>query len=247
VSDPYHEPAVFENLPDRRTSQVIVFARPAGSLRSNPWQGLPQRIPIVLMTDDEPARMELGEPAMAAPTDWTLPARSDITVDPRALPGRIVCDESGRLYERRGDWIRPLNRFVSRFEQGPIGFTPSTRTQAGVRDLSSDFEERAEDERPPDDRETQRFESTGTEPHASHRKLLHDPGVARVVRYGEFKEMLHPQLAHPERLRDTHYLSCYVQVYEASVAQRLEWLATAVLRHPADASQFHPLSIGSRL
>src|SRR6185503_6685558 len=48
----------------------------------------------------------------------------------------------------------------------------------------------------------------------SHRKLFADPGQWRVVWWGEFKEILAHQLAHPERLRDTYRLPCYVQVIE---------------------------------
>jgi len=47
-----------------------------------------------------------------------------------------------------------------------------------------------------------------------YRKLFADPGQWRVLWWGEFKEILAPQLAHPERLRDTYRLPCYVQVLE---------------------------------
>lgn len=59
----------------------------------------------------------------------------------------------------------------------------------------------------------------------SHRKLFTDPGQWRVVTWGEFKEILAPQLAHPERLRDTYRLPCYVQVVETNRDVAIEELA----------------------
>ena len=64
---------------------------------------------------------------------------------------------------------------------------------------------------------------------APYRKLFPDPGQERVIRLGDFKSLLAPQLAHPERVRDTHRLACYLQVYEVTTAQRLESLAAATL------------------
>jgi hypothetical protein len=59
----------------------------------------------------------------------------------------------------------------------------------------------------------------------SHRKLFPDPGQWRVVSWGDFKEILAPQLAHPERLRDTYRLPCYVQVVETNRDVTIEALA----------------------
>ena len=58
-----------------------------------------------------------------------------------------------------------------------------------------------------------------------HRKLFNDPGQWRVVTWGEFKEILAPQLAHPERLRDNYRLPCYVQVIETQRDVTIEELA----------------------
>src|SRR4029077_8565455 len=49
--------------------------------------------------------------------------------------------------------------------------------------------------------------------------------------------LLAPQLAHPERLRDTHRLACYLQIYEVAVAQRLESLAASALGDAGHVSQ----------
>jgi len=59
----------------------------------------------------------------------------------------------------------------------------------------------------------------------SHRKLFADPGLWRVVLWGDFKEILARQLAHPERLRDSYRLPCYVQVIETERTVAIEELA----------------------
>ena len=72
------------------------------------------------------------------------------------------------------------------------------------------------------------------EPASSHRKLFTDPGLWRVVLWGEFKEILARQLAHPERLRDSYRLPCYVQVIETERTVAIEELATI---YKSDKSQ----------
>jgi hypothetical protein len=64
---------------------------------------------------------------------------------------------------------------------------------------------------------------------AGCRMLLPEPGVWRVVRWGEFKPTLAPQIAHPERLHDTHRLACHAQVYEITKPQPVAALASALL------------------
>jgi hypothetical protein len=77
---------------------------------------------------------------------------------------------------------------------------------------------------------------------APYRKLFADPGQRRVVRLGDFKALLTAQLAHPERLRDSHWLPCYLQVYEPCAPQRLDSLAASALGDPALAWQLQFLS-----
>lgn len=59
-----------------------------------------------------------------------------------------------------------------------------------------------------------------------YRKLFADPGQWRVLWWGEFKEILAPQLAHPERLRDTYRIPCYVQVLETEREVAISELAS---------------------
>jgi hypothetical protein len=58
-----------------------------------------------------------------------------------------------------------------------------------------------------------------------YRKLFADPGQWRVVWWGDFKEVLTKQLAHPDRLKDTYRLPCYVQVIEVRRPMTIEKLA----------------------
>jgi hypothetical protein len=54
--------------------------------------------------------------------------------------------------------------------------------------------------------------------------------------------MLAPQLAHPERLNDSHEIPCYVQVYETTVMLPLAALAGAVLGQSRTANELRPLT-----
>jgi hypothetical protein len=54
-----------------------------------------------------------------------------------------------------------------------------------------------------------------------------EPGKATVVAFGDFQSMLSPQIAHPERLRDSHRLLCFLQIYEALARQSAATLAAA--------------------
>jgi hypothetical protein len=47
------------------------------------------------------------------------------------------------------------------------------------------------------------------------RTLSPEAGWRRIVVWGEFKQLLQREIAHPERLRDSHRLACSVAVHEA--------------------------------
>ena len=76
------------------------------------------------------------------------------------------------------------------------------------------------------------------------RRLYPEPGQEVVVAWGEARDLLACQLAHPERLRDGHRLRCHAQVYEAMAPQRRELLATAMLGDASLAPMLHPLTDG---
>lgn len=147
----------------------------------------------------------------------------------RAVRGEILSDETGRLYEKLGRQIRPLHQLASgpygevidlvpAQHGGPQGFVPAAQpnavsvpkpTKAAVREKQTETsEESASQKFGPGEESTKQLDTV------SHRKLFADPGQWRVLWWGEFKEILRSQLAHPERLRDTYRLPCYVQVLE---------------------------------
>ena len=128
----------------------------------------------------------------------------------RAVRGEILSDEAGRLYEKLGRQIRPLHQLAS----GPFGdvidLVPAQQPPE-IRNPPVDKKETAganESKFVPVKEVAKKPETVG------YRKLFADPGQWRVLWWGEFKEILSPQLAHPERLRDSYRLPCYVQVIE---------------------------------
>jgi hypothetical protein len=172
----------------------------------------------------------------AAPT--AAPPRLHL-MQPRAFTVRrslvvIVCPSEGA--SRRGQ--------LNAFDAGPEGAQPhrmyERRLPAGLSSVDrvpNDLKDRS-----PDDRSKQTHHPPAPPPGESYRALLSDPGVQRTVRYGDFPGPLGAQLAHPERLRDTHYLNCYAQVYEANEAQRLSALAVAITGNPRRVADFFLLT-----
>jgi len=168
----------------------------------------------------------------------TLPANAQFRNETpqiyhRAVRGEILSDEQGRLYEKLGRQIRPIHQLAS----GPFGEVidlvpsspklkarPQTTSSASHQDLDATTETdkvvrgTREGELSRDTAGESKFaplQKTTEQVNAvSHRKLFADPGQWRVLWWGEFKEILARQLAHPERLRDTYRLPCYVQVIE---------------------------------
>lgn len=177
---------------------------------------------------------------------------------PRLVQGEILRGENGELYERLGDRIRPLGRLASGprgevldvLEAGSApppapqwqtaaptakpGNERATRTEAAL----ASAENQAEAAAPPADPQRE----LGPKSSPPCRALFAEPGQWRIVRLGDFKAMLTPQLAHPERLRDAHRLPCYVRVFELSAPQRIEALAATLLGDAARAVQLQPLS-----
>jgi hypothetical protein len=111
----------------------------------------------------------------------------------RPVKGEILGDEQGRLYEKLGNFVRPLRQLAASQEGDLV--------------------------------------EVGPEPHGppACRTLFPEPGQWRVLCWGEFKSLLAPQIAHPERLRDNHRLPCYVQVIETTVPRHVESIAAALL------------------
>jgi hypothetical protein len=208
-----------------------------------------QRMRVVVLTPSQASEFESSDllPGVfrhALPP--ALPMPQEKRLQPRPVRGEILCGRQGRLYEKIGEQIRPLHKLVSGsrgqvFELVPPEEpTPEITVQADSNDPSQEFARPQHGNFPRSNRqrkENGELNHAGpvTQPVAQnpkpvpYRKLLPDPGQRCVIRLGDFKSLLAPQLAHPERVRDTHRLACYLQVYEVTIAQRLESLAAAAL------------------
>ena len=158
----------------------------------------------------------------------------------RLVTGEILRGENNELYEKIGSRIWRLRRLASGphgeildVPEFPPGPAPSRARVAMARVCE-------EEERAPT--VTLEAEHAAETSAPALRTLLPEPGQWRVVCFGSFKQMLAPQLTHPERLRDVHRLPCYVQVYEATVPQKFEALARAVCGDSASSSDLQPLT-----
>jgi hypothetical protein len=222
-----------------------------------------QRMGIMLMTPDEaavypPAHAVGPLPPMLAPQPPTLLTARDRRFLPRRVQGEILRDNAGKLYEKIGQSIRPVNRLVvgpqgeivdlaPSPEAGPTSSTPHVRPPIGESDelrcegwAEGDYEQKLAAEYEPPPGSPRR--STGRPAGPSWRVFFPNPGRWRIVPWGDFKEMLASQLAHPERLNDPHQIPCYVQVYETTAVQPFAALARAVLGEAGTANELRPLS-----
>jgi hypothetical protein len=189
----------------------------------------------------------------------------------RLVRGEILHDNQGRMYEKTGTNIRPLHQLVSgpqgqvlelfpgaaserELRYAPASATPTDIVEDEGKAAHQYQEAQTEDvtEPPPlsspplrgrDERGYPANEPERDNPRrAPYRKIFPDPGQRRVVRLGDFKALLTAQLIHPERLRDSHWIPCYLQVYEACASQRLDSLAAVALGDPKLAWQLQLLS-----
>jgi hypothetical protein len=188
----------------------------------------------------------------------SLPMARDKRVQPRLVRGEILRGQEGRLYEKIGERIHPLHNLVSGSRGQVLELVPS---QQPVSEISAPLDNEQPAESPKakhgnfsqsgqHQRQNEALnqarpvaQSATEKPKAApYRKLFPEPGQEHVVRLGDFKSHLVPQLAHPERVRDTHRLACYLQVYEVTTAQRLESLAASVFGDAGRVSEFQPMT-----
>ncbi len=198
----------------------------------------------------QPMRIVVVDPALLSQTD----AGDEVQVEmpkvlPRALPsaaaanfgrfhhravrGEILSDENGRLYEKVGRQIRPIHQLASGRFGEVIDIVPAGPASqrmipppVGPQPVEPRVINRAQSD---SERDATKSNDSGKSVQqttaVSHRKLFADPGQWRVVWWGDFKEILSSQLAHPERLRDTYKIPCYVQVLETERTVSIEELA----------------------
>jgi hypothetical protein len=171
-----------------------------------------RRMRIVIMDQrDAWAYARAVDPAQAPkPVPQLPPARSQALRHSRAVQGEILCDESGQLYERVGQYVRrvhhlatsPNGQLLDLDPDGAPSWPPAADVRAAVHDPESKPQE--------DDREA---------PDSPAARMLLTPGTRRVLRFGDIRAIVESQIARPDRLRDSHLLNCFVQVVEAVRAQ----------------------------
>jgi hypothetical protein len=175
----------------------------------------PERASGASEADGEP-QFELLPPLPALPHRRAL--------QPRLVNGEILRDENDEFYERIGNRIRRLRTLTA----GPNGEVIDIEST----DVPERQGARATVEEPSTKSEAS---SRNAGAAAGFRRLLPEPGQWRVVPFGAFKQMLAPQLAHPERLRDVHRLPCHASVFEVTAPQQLEQLGKIILGEAAAA------------
>jgi hypothetical protein len=241
---------------------VFLVAIRGGLLPPIPQEPNPmQRMRVVVVPPNQPNEPDSSDllPGVfrhaLPPKPPSLPMPQETRLQPRPVRGEILRGQEGRLYEKIGEQIRPLHKLVSGSRGQVLELVPCQEPISEIS-LPADIDEttaksqKTQGENPPrgDRQPKPNGELSQTAPVAQpaaekpklapYRKLFPDPGQGRVIRLGDFKSLLAPQLAHPERVRDTHRLACYLQVYEITTAQRLESLAASVLGDAGRVSEF---------
>jgi hypothetical protein len=145
-----------------------------------------------------------------------------LALQPRLVQGEILRGENDELYEKIGGRIRRLRRLVSGPRGEILDVVPEPVPSIGP--TQEDAPAQKQQQQAP-----------------AIRKLLPSPGPRRVVCFGEYKQMLASQLAHPERLRDAHRLPCHVQVYEVAAPQKFDALVAAIFGNAATSGRLQPL------
>jgi hypothetical protein len=170
------------------------------------------------------------------------------------VEGEILSDENGALFEKVGQQVRPIHQLASGpsgelIELMPVnpGRLRLLSAPVGPKVISSQTNDvpSVSPQNAAQIGSGSSFVALGTtarDSNPTHRKLFADPGQWRVVWWGEFKEILAKQLAHPERLRDNYRLPCYVQVFETTRAVKIEELAAAYARENENQTSLYFLT-----
>lgn len=236
----------YDDGPQVPSDRVFLMAVRGGLLPPIfPGQRLLQRLSIMLERPGESLNFDPSDevigPLPALDQSFLLSALAEQgRAAQRPVQGEILCDDAGRMYERIGRRIRPLHQVVSGPEGQVLDVVPTAEPDEeavqGIRPLP-----KLRVEMRPEAMSAQRFAGSPLKP-SPFLKLLPDPGLWRVVLWGEFKGLLVGQIAHPERLRDMHRLPCRVQLYESTVMQSVTSLAAAALGNAEQSSHLHLLS-----
>ena len=147
-----------------------------------------------------------------------------LALRPRLVQGEILRGEDDELYEKIGGRILRLRRLVSgpRGEILDVAFEPVPAIGPNQENPHTHGQQQQQT--------------------PAIRKLLPSSGPRRIVSLGKYKQMLAPQLAHPERLRDGHRLPCHVQVYELAIPQKFDAITAAIFGSAGPSGRLQPLT-----
>jgi hypothetical protein len=226
VLNPYSSAPEFES-PSHFGERRVFLVAIQGSVLAPHERNSMQRMRVVVLPANQPSELNPSDllPGVyrqpLSPISPSLPMTQQKQLQPRPVRGEILRDPEGRLYEKIGERIRPLNKLVSGSRGQVLELVSSRKPVFKTRrssepDVTPLDPQKPERENPPGGaRQREEFNQasvvqspTQTPKPAPYRKLFLDPGQPRVIRLGDFKSMLVPQLAHPERVRDTHRLPC---------------------------------------
>jgi hypothetical protein len=199
-------------------------------------------------------------PALPPPHRPMRSANASAPLMPREITGEILCDSSSRLYEKVGDYVRPVNQLFTGSRGEIIDLVPiratthdaavpsasrhgqwgaaGTSGASSAADAGDGYAGAKQDDAPP----------RSDEPRGKHflgelaRRLTPEPGLWRLVRYADFIDVLMRQLADPRRLQPRHQLACYLQIYEVGTAMPISVLEDAATRELGTAGKLIPLS-----
>jgi hypothetical protein len=263
--NPYSGAAEFEGSGNFGGSRVFLVAIHGGLLPPIPHDRTSmQRMRVVVLSPNQLNESDSSDLPRVfrralPPMPPALPMSQEKRLQPRPVRGEILRGQEGRLYEKIGEQIRPLHKLVSGSGGQVLELVPFQEPISEISVPADSNEPSAESQKaqggnpPRGGRQPKRNGELSqatpvSQPAAEkpkpvpYRKLFPDPGQERVIRLGDFKSLLATQLAHPERVRDTHRLACYLQVYEVTTAQRLESLAAAALGNAGSVSQLQPMT-----
>jgi hypothetical protein len=198
-------------------------------------------------------------PALPPPHRLMRNSNPSAPLTPREITGVILRDASGKLYEKAGDYVRPINQLFtgsrgemielmrirdvthdtpvsSASNHGQWGAAGASGAPSAANPADS-YAGAEQDDAPPPPGE-RRERSLGE----LARRLTPEPGLWRLIRYADFIDVITPQLVDPRRLQPRHQLACYLQIYELAMTAPLAVLEDAATRELGKAGKLIPLS-----
>jgi hypothetical protein len=249
----YHDLPTYPGRAVPETGGVFLVAICGQQTNAGDYGGFDRVHVMVIQPNEMPAfphplAVVRALPGMIEGTHQNSPVRCPPPGPSRPVRGEILRNRDGQLYERQGRQLVQLRSLVSGpggqvFEfapPSPILDSPVGGTEAApFAGPIEGFYEAEDEPAPPAARAVYRPKRTAPVDPAC-RKLFLDPGQLRLSSLGDFRPQLEPQLKHPDHLRESHHLPCYVQVFEITRPQRVETLASLVCE-PGLAYQLCPL------